>query len=143
MTETPKYSITVKEAMEILDVSRKTIYRRLKSGELEGKKVITGDTKKWLISEDSVYDNKVINETVKLEEVNKPVNKDQLMNELVEAIQSHSGQQIDQAMDKVNDTIKQQNELLESQQQAINDLSEKVDQLNKSWLDKLKDKFLK
>lgn len=155
MTETPKYSITVKEAMNILDVSRKTIYRRLKSGELEGKKVITGDTKKWLISEDSVYDNKVINETVKLDEVDKSINKEQLMNDLSQLVTAINGQNrelIEDSMQEVNDKIAEHNELIkkknellqkqiEQQNKRIRQVEERLQQQDQSILDKIKDFF--
>ena len=155
MTEETKYTITVKEAMDILDVSRKTIYRRLRDGELDGKKVVINDTRKWLISEDSVYDNKVINETVKLDEVDKSINKEQLMNDLSQLVTAINGQNrelIEDSMQEVNDKIAEHNELIkkknellqkqiEQQNKRIRQVEERLQQQDQSILDKIKDFF--
>ena len=155
MTEETKYTITVKEAMNILDVSRKTIYRRLRDGELDGKKVVINDTRKWLISENSLYDNKVINETVKLDEVDKSINKEQLMNDLSQLVTAISGQNrelIEDSMQEVNDKIAEHNELIkkknellqkqiEQQNKRIRQVEERLQQQDHSILDKIKDFF--
>ena len=145
MTESSKYNITVKEAMDILDVSRITIYRRLRSGELEGKKVVTDDTRKWLISENSIYDNTVINETVKLEEVDKNINKDQLMNELVSAINNQEKELLDEAMQEIKQQLhgqkkqfyhqkkllKKQNEKIQAQEKQLQEQNEYLKEQNR------------
>ncbi|MFW6295442.1 MAG: hypothetical protein ACOC1M_06930 [Halanaerobium sp.] len=53
-----------KTAMENLDESRKAVYRLTKAGELEWKKMTVNCLKKLFISEGSMYDNKVITESV-------------------------------------------------------------------------------
>ena len=148
MTEETKYTITVKEAMNILDVSRKTIYRRLRDGELDGKKVVINDTRKWLISEDSIYDNKVINETVKLEEVDKNINKDQLMNELVTAMNSQKKELLDEAMQEVRQQLQAQEKQLQQQNKHLREQNELLKQQlqaerseDNSLLDKIKNLF--
>ena len=137
------YTISVEEAKEILGVSRKTIYRRLRKGELKGKKYKTDNTEKWLISEDSVYSNKMINESVEVKEVNKLIDKDQLMNDLVEAINNKNKQIIEESMDKVNSTIENQQELLKKQNNKLEKMEKQLQELyqhkNKSLWQKIKE----
>ncbi|MFW5988137.1 MAG: hypothetical protein ACOCQA_01720, partial [bacterium] len=133
------------EAMDILDVSRKTIYRRLKAGDLEGKKMINDGVKKWFISEDSIYTNKMITDSVDIEEVEKTITKEQLLNELVESISDQNKKDFK----NLSDNIQQINQkLIEENQELIREnekLKQQLDQLqkklNKGFKEKLKELF--
>ena len=138
----PKYTIDVNQAKEILDVSRKTIYRRLKSGELDGKKVPTDNTMKWMINENDIQQAKRVKESVEVVEVEENISKEQLLNSIQEAVNAHLSEDMKKTEDNIKESIKRQNEQL---QEEIKTLTEKVDQLqqqqNKNLWDKIKSWF--
>ena len=134
----PKYTIDVNQAKEILDVSRKTIYRRLKSGELDGKKVPTDNTMKWMINEDDIQQAKRVKESVEVVEVEENISKEQLLNSIQEAVNAHLSGDIKQTEDNIKESMKRQNELL---QEEIKTLSEKVDRLQEQQNKNLWDRF--
>jgi len=137
-----KYKIDVKQAAKILDVSKKTIYRRLKSGELDGKKVDIGHTKKWIINENDINKAKQVKESVDVVEVEEKISKQDLMNELVEAVNSQNKQVIQESMEKVTDKIDQQNkaiqEVLKENKEMRKELQDLKEQQNKSLWDNIK-----
>ena len=134
----PKYTIDVNQAKEILDVSRKTIYRRLKSGELDGKKVPTDNTMKWMINEDDIQQAKRVKESVEVVEVEENISKKQLLNSIQEAVNANLSEDIKQTEDNIKESMKRQNEQL---QEEIKTLSEKVDQLQQQQNKNLWDRF--
>jgi len=127
-----KYKIDVQEAKEILGVSRKTIYNRLKSGKLDGKKVPTDNTMKWMINEEDIKQAKQVKESVDVVEVEEKISKQDLMNELVEAVNSQNKQVIQESMEKVEDKIDQQNK-------AIMDLSEQIKDMQEQYQEEIKE----
>lgn len=131
--------IGVKEAAKILGLSKKTVYSRLRSGQIPAEKVETKHGLKWVIDKEQLKEQATHEkEVVEVKEINELVSKEDLMNDLIEAINSQNETVINEAMNSINDTIKQQNE-------AIEDLSEQVNKLqqqqNRSILDKIKDFF--
>jgi len=124
--EFKKYNITVSEAKEILNVARKTIYRWINSDKLRAKKINAGDTRKWFIHEDDIYEGKLINESIEIQEVNRNIKKEELMNELIEAI----GERNEQAVASIKNTLDKQNELLaELLENHISQLQEENERL--------------
>lgn len=137
-----KYTIDVNQAKEVLGVSRKTIYNRLKSGELDGKKVPTDNTMKWLINEESIQKARCIKESVEVREVKQPIDKEQFLQELTESIQGNIGSDIEQVEDNLKETIERQNERLQEDIQKLTDqVQELKEQQNKSLWDKIKKIF--
>ncbi|MFW6311530.1 MAG: hypothetical protein ACOC1K_04770 [Nanoarchaeota archaeon] len=137
-----KYTIDVNQAKEVLGVSRKTIYNRLKSGELDGKKVPTDNTMKWLINEESIQKARCIKESVEVREVKQPIDKEQFLQELTESIQGNIGSDIEQVEDNLKETIERQNERLQEDIQKLTDqVQELKEHQNKSLWDKIKKIF--
>ena len=131
--------VGVKEASKILGVSKKTVYTKLRAGQLPGEKIDTKHGKKWVIDKENLEEQATREkEVVEVKEINQLVNKEDLLNELVEAVNSQNEQLINESIDKVTDKIEQQNK-------AIMDLSEQVKELkeqqNKGLLDRIKDLF--
>ncbi|MCF8002542.1 MAG: helix-turn-helix domain-containing protein [Halanaerobiales bacterium] len=133
-----KYTIDVQRAKEILGVSRKTIYNRLKSGELDGKKVATDNTMKWVINENDIKQAKRVQESVEVVEVEENISKEQLIESIQEAVNSQNKQVIQESMEKVTDKIDQQNKAIQQLTEQIKRLKE---QQNKSLWDKAKNIF--
>ncbi|MFW5987930.1 MAG: hypothetical protein ACOCQA_00665, partial [bacterium] len=70
-----------------------------------------------------------------VKEINKLISKEDLMNELIGAVNSQNKALIDKGIDKVTDK-------LDKQERAIQELTEEVKQLkNRTILDKIKDFF--
>lgn len=64
--------IGVKEAAEILGVSKKTVYSRLRSGQISAEKVDTKHGKKWVIDKDDLREQATAeNEVVEVKEINR------------------------------------------------------------------------
>ena len=136
-----KNKIGVKEAAEILGVSKKTVYERLRSGKINAEKIDTKHGKKWVIDRDEIEESaKIEKDVIEVQEVKELIDKEQLKSDLINAIQARNKQDIDKAMDKVNDSIKRQNELLQEQQEALERLQRQVD---KTFIDKVKENFNK
>jgi len=136
-----KNRIGVKEAAEILGVSKKTVYERLRSGKINAEKIDTKHGKKWVIDRDEIEESaKIEKGVIEVQEVKELIDKEQLKSDLINAIQARNKQDIDKAMDKVDDSIKRQNELLQEQQRMLEELQRQVD---KTFIDKVKDNFNK
>lgn len=68
-----KYKITVAEAAEILDCSKRTVYRKLRSGKLDGKKLEVKKGLKWFINKNDLDRAISEKEIVEVSEVEKKV----------------------------------------------------------------------
>jgi len=116
--------IGVKEASKILGVSKKTVYSRLRSGKLPGEKIDTKHGKKWVINKKDLQNQaRAETEVVEVKEINQLVNKENLLNELIQAVNSQNKQLIDNCIKKVTDKIDEQNNRIEQ-------LTEEVKELN-------------
>jgi len=131
--------VGVKEASKLLGVSKKTVYTKLRAGQLPGEKIDTKHGQKWVIDKEKLQKQATREkEVVEVKEINQLVNKEDLLNELVEAVNSQNKQLINESVEKVTDKIDQQNK-------AIMDLSEQVKELkkkqNKGLWDRVKSCF--
>jgi len=142
--------VGVKEASKILGVSKKTVYSRLRSGKLPGEKIDTKHGKKWVIDKEDLQEQATREkEVVEVKEINQLVNKEDLLNELVEAVNSQNKQLINESIEKVTDKIDQQNKAIESLSEQIKDMQEEYqeeiqelkEQQNKSLWNKIKNIF--
>ncbi|MCF8002272.1 MAG: helix-turn-helix domain-containing protein [Halanaerobiales bacterium] len=70
-----KEKIGVKEAAKILGLSKKSVYTKLRSGQIPGEKINTKYGQKWVINKEQLEDQAKENEIVEVKEVNKPVSK--------------------------------------------------------------------
>ena len=141
--------IDVKTASDILGVSKKTIYNKLRSGELNGKKKKRKNGEKWVLDKEEVknYKNSPIveNEVVEIEQVNELVS----INEFKKDLSEIHKEQLDKAVKALNEQNKQDKEeiieKLDKQQEINEQLLEKIQQLqeekNQSLLDKIKNLF--
>jgi len=141
--------IDVKTASEILGVSNKTIYNKLRSGELKGKKKKTKYGEKWVLDKKEVknYKNSPVaeNEVVEIEQVNELVS----INEFKRDLSNIHKEQLDKAVKALNEQNKQDKEeiieKLDKQQEIIEQQSKMIRQLqeekNQSFLDKIKNLF--
>ncbi|MFW5891128.1 MAG: helix-turn-helix domain-containing protein [bacterium] len=152
--------IGVKEASKILGVSRKTVYSRLRSGKIEGEKIETKHGLKWVIDRDKLKEQATREkEVVEVKEINRLIKKKELMNELIEAINSENRQVIEESMDNIDNKldkqkeqfreqsehIQKQRELIEKQNEYIKELSKEIKEIKteqkKSFFSKIKDLF--
>ena len=152
--------LTIKAAAEYYGKSDSWIRKKILSGELEAEKRPFQYGERWIttekaldqLAEDLQEQAKMQKDSVNVREVKQPVDKEQLINELVEATEGRNKALIDKATDSIADKIEgqnkqlqQQNEQLKKQTELINKLSDQVDKLqqnqNKSFIDKIKDFF--
>lgn len=136
--------IGVKKAAELLGVSKRTVYKKLRSGTLPGKKEkFKEGLQKWVIDKEDVEEHaRIQNEVVNVKEVDKPIDKEQFLNELTEGIKGDIHEDMEKVEDNIKKTIEQKNEQL---QEEIRTLTEKVDRLqeqqNKSLWENIKGIF--
>lgn len=110
MTDKDNYSIDVKKAAELLGVSQRTIYRYIKKGELKAIKKPFGHTEKWFIHQDQVQEKaKVVNDTVDIVEVDKTINKEELMREILKAMKQVSAGTDNQEIEELKQEIEKLN----------------------------------
>lgn len=145
--------LTIKAAAEYYGKSESWIRKKILSGELEAEKRPFQYGKRWIITEKALdqlalalkEQAKIQKESVNIREVNRPVDKNQFINELVEATESKNKQLVNKAVDNITNKIEQQNEKLDQQQKLIEKLSDQVNQLQqenkKSLIVKLKELF--
>lgn len=152
---TKKYDITVEDAAEILDVSKKTVYRRLRSGKLPGKKKETKQgLLQWFISEQDLNVATMKNEIVDVAEIQEPVSveefKETLKSLVREVVQENNHQLLEenQKMIEKSQEILEENrklqgkvdsleKIIEQQNQVLNQIQEKQDQTLLSRLKKI------
>ena len=134
--------LTLKEASNYCGYSVSYIRQKLLNGEIEGEKEDFQYGSRWLVSKEEldrmVHVAKVQKESVQVKEVNKPISKDQLMEELIEAINSQNKEVIDEAMEKVSDKLDKQNEAIETLSEEIKEIKREQ---NKSFWEKVKGLF--
>lgn len=122
-----KKEYTIKEVAEILDISKSTVRRRIKDNELKATKRKTRYGQQYFIPASEI--NQAIRERsiVNIKEVNKPISQEDLMNELVEAVNSQNKELIGKVMENINQ-VQEQNTYLKQQ---IYKLTEEVKKLKK------------
>lgn len=138
--------LTIKSAAEYYGKSESWIRKKILSGELEAEKEPFQYGERWIITEkaldqlaeDLKEQAKMQKESVSVREVRKPVDKEEFINELVEATESRNKQVVNKAVDSINKKIEQQNELILQLKQEI---EQQRKENNKSLVDKIKDFF--
>jgi excisionase family DNA binding protein len=148
-----KNEIGVNKASQILGVSKKTIYNKLRSGELNGEKKKTKFGEKWVMDKEEVknYKNSPVseNEVVEIEQVNELVSINEFKRDLSEIHSKQLEEQLDKAVKALNEQNKQDKEeiieKLDKQQEINEQLLEKIQQLqeekNQSLWAKIKNLF--
>ena len=133
---------TIKEAAEILEVSTSTVRRRIKSGKIEAELKASPYGEQYYIPKNELNQAVKDKEVVDVKDVSKPIDKEQFLNELTDAVNANLSGDMEKVEDNIKESMKRQNEQLQEEIQA---LSEKVDQLqqqqNKNLWDKIKNIF--
>jgi excisionase family DNA binding protein len=154
---------TIKQASEILEVSTSTIRRRIKSGEYAAEKKNSPYGEQYFIPAKEIDQAVMENESVNISQVNKPVDKEEFINAMVEATEGKYKALFEGIADNLSDKIDKQNELLkdykeqleeqnsklDDQKELINQLSEQLEDIkkqnkekaDKSFIDKIKKLF--
>jgi excisionase family DNA binding protein len=135
---------TIKEVAEMKEVSPSTIRRRIKNGDLKAEKRKSRYGNTYFIPAEEL--DKAVMEQEVVEFKNKvEINKNELMNELIQALDSQNKELMEKSMDNIDEKLERQNEQIKEQNKAINKLTEKVEELkeekNKSFIDKIKGIF--
>ena len=146
--------LTIKEAAEYADKSVSWIRKKILANELEAEKKPFKYGKRWETTKKAIDDllqqAKMEKEVVEVREIDKPVDKEQLVNDLLEATQSQNKELIDEAVSNINENINTQNkqlqEQIKQQNKAIEKLTDKVEDLEeekeKTFIDKIKNIFM-
>ena len=125
-----KYCITVEEAKERLDVSRRTVYNRLRAGKLDGKKFPSKHGQKWMINKEEFNDQAaVINEVV---EVDRSISKKEFQQAIKQAVAAQEREMINQVEDRFfNAVISLYSQFQEEQKELVKKVREENQQLRK------------
>ena len=125
-----KYCITVEEAMKRLDVSRRTVYNRLRAGKLDGKKFPSKHGQKWMINKEEFNDQAaVINEVV---EIDRSISKKEFQQAVKQAVATQEGKIISQVEDRFfNAVISLYSQFQEEQKELVKQVKEENQQFRK------------
>ncbi|ACB86499.1 helix-turn-helix domain-containing protein [Natranaerobius thermophilus] len=138
-----KEEITVKEAAEALGVSRDTVMRRIRRGEMKAVKREGSYGDQWFIpaSELQIYD---MQEVVT---VQKSMSPEQVQNIMQKAIRENIENMKEELREEVREDMKEEMESLKQtiedrDQKLVENLRNRLDQPNnKSLIEKIKDMF--
>lgn len=144
--------LTIKAAAEYYGKSESWIRKKILSGELEAEKEPFTYGERWIttekaldkLAEDLKEQAKLEKDSINIREVNRPVDKEKFINELIEATESKNKQLIDKAVNNITDKIEAQNKQLEKQNELIKKLSDQVEKMQQKkpdLLDKIKNFF--
>lgn len=135
--------ITIKEAAKYAGKSESWIRKKILSGELAAEKKAFKYGKRWETTkadiDDLLQQAKMEKEVIEVREIDKPVDKEQLLNEIAEATESRNKKLIDKAVNKINNKIQQQNELIKN---LADRLEEKERKKEETLIDKIKRFFI-
>ena len=130
--------LKIKEAAKYADKSDSWIRKKILNDELRAEKEAFKYGERWITTKKAIDDllgqAKTEKEVVEVREVNKPVAADELINKLLDKSKQQNKELIDQAAADIKKVITEQ-------QETINQLSEKLDRIekrqNKTLLDKI------
>ena len=128
-----KYTVSVNEAAKRLNVSRRTIYRRLNNDRLDGKKKRTKHGDKWFISEDEFSKQaEVIQEVVETE---RKIDINNLKQEIREVFLETQKEIIKETINKQREVIKKdiKDEIKKETEKLDNRVNEGLNQVKESF----------
>jgi len=140
---------TIKEAAEYIGKSESWIRKKILSDEIKAEKKEFKYGQRYKIKKDEL-DNyleyiKAEKEVIELAEVNKPISKDLIINELTEAINKRNKALIDEVVDRVDNKLNRQEKAINKQEETINNLVDEIKELKelqkRTIFDKIKDFF--
>lgn len=127
---------TIKQAADILDVSKATIRRRIKSGKIAAELKEGPYGEQYFINADEIDQAVIENEVANIKEINKPITKDQFINELTEALDKRNKALVDEAVNKVAERIQGQEK---ANMEDLKDKYDKQHKINKKLIDEIKE----
>ena len=134
-----KDKIGVKEAAQILGLSKKSVYTKLRSGQIPAEKINTKYGQKWIIEKEQLEDQaKIKTEVIEAKEINELVSKEELLNELSEALNSHNKALINEAVQTITKKLDKQEQAILAFKNELKEIKEKQEQ---SFIDKIKNIF--
>jgi excisionase family DNA binding protein len=122
---------TIKQASEILEVSTSTIRRRIKSGEYVAEKKNSPYGEQYFIPAKEIDQAVMENESVNISQINKPVDKDEFVNALIEATEDKHRSLFESVAKNIVDKIEQQNEKIEGYKEELDELKGQNSNFNK------------
>ena len=123
-----KDELTIREAAEILELSPSTVRKRIKRGDIEAEKKPSKYGETYYIPSEEI--DRAFREKDVLEFENRlPVEKEEVINELAEALESRNKQLMEDVVENIGKSIEAQNEQLESQQKQIEKQQEAIEEL--------------
>jgi len=122
---------TIKQASEILEVSTSTIRRRIKSGEYVAEKKNSPYGEQYFIPAKEIDQAVMENESVNISQINKPVDKDEFVNALIEATEDKYRALFERVAERITKKIDEQNEVIEDYKEEIKGLRTKSDEIGK------------
>lgn len=122
---------TIKQAAEILEVSTSTIRRRIKSGEYFAEKKNSPYGEQYFIPAKEIDQAVMENESINISHLNKPVNKDEFVDALIEATEDKYRSLFEGVAKNIIKKIDEQNEIIEEYKEEIKDLRTKSNEISK------------
>lgn len=133
---------TIQETAEILEISKSTVRRRIKSGKLKAELKPGPYGKQYYIPENELDQAVTDKEVMDIKEVSQPIDKEKFLSELTDAIGDDLSGEIEKVEDNLKETIKQENKGLKKDiQRLTRQLKKLKEQQNKSLLEKIKNYF--
>jgi len=149
---------TIKEAAEYLNKSESWIRKKILSNELQASKKPFKYGQRYKITKKALDELQnhiqAEREVIELAEIDKPISKEVILNELTTALNEHNKALIDEAVNSIDDkldrqesAIKKQNKAIDEQQETIKSLVDEIKELKelqqRTLFDKIKDIFIK
>lgn len=109
--------VGVKEAAEILDLSKRTIYKKLRKGDLPGQKVETKTGSKWQINKNDLkIPPTVNNEVIEVKEKQEIMSKNELKQLIVE-LDKERNKELNNKIDKLEKKLEEMDKKLDKKQE--------------------------
>ena len=123
---------TIKQAADILNVSKSTVRRRIKSGKLNANKEKSVYGEQYFIPADEIDQAIAENEIMEFNHINRPIDKEKFINDLKIAMKERDEALIDDVVDKVANKLEEQQDAIKQDNEAlIEEVADKVaDKIN-------------
>lgn len=134
---------TIKEAAEYINKSESWIRKKILNNEIPAEKKAFKYGQRYKIKKDDL-DNylehiQAEKEVIELTEVNKPVSKEVILNELTEVINKQNKALIDDVVDKVADKIEEQQKAIKEDNKVLMEEYKKQQEFNKKLVDEIQE----
>lgn len=132
--------LTLQEASEYSGRSVSWIRKKILSGEMEASKEQFKYGERWKVTKEELDRvDKTAKTTKEVVEVNRSVDKEEMINSLVEATDSRFKRQIEKATSNIINKIESQKQAIDELKQSNKRLEDNINKLQKEEKEKLKD----